>query len=58
MELSNLNSRNLFLAELVNTSSKESLLLLIGDDFNIFRNTCEKNNDKFDDRCPFCLLLS
>lgn len=39
-----------FLAELVQTCRKISLPLLVGGDFNIVRNPCEKNNDKFDAR--------
>lgn len=42
-----------FLAELVNTCSKQSLPFLIGGDFNILRCPSEKNNQNYDDRWPF-----
>lgn len=42
-----------FLTELVRSCRKESLLILIGGDFNIIRNPSEKNNDKYSDKWPF-----
>ena len=42
-----------FLAKLVQACRKMSLPLLIGGDFNIIRNSSEKNNDKFDSRGSF-----
>jgi hypothetical protein len=42
-----------FLTELVQLCSKESLLVLVGGDFNIIRNLQEKNNHRYDDMCPF-----
>jgi hypothetical protein len=45
--------KEIFLAELVHACSKENLPLCIGGDFNIIRNTQEKNNERYDDKCPF-----
>jgi hypothetical protein len=42
-----------FRTELVQACREESLPLCIGGDFNIIRNSSEKNNDKFEDRWPF-----
>ncbi len=42
-----------FLLELVNSFSKEALPMVIGGDFNITRNTMEKNNERYNDRWPF-----
>jgi hypothetical protein len=42
-----------FLAALVRSYRNEKLPLCIGGDFNIMRNSLEKNNDKFDERWPF-----
>ena len=42
-----------FLVELVQACRKISLPLLVGGDFNIVRNPCVKNNDKFDAQWPF-----
>jgi hypothetical protein len=42
-----------FLAEMVNMCSHENLRILIGGDFNIMRNSGEKNNERFNDRWPF-----
>jgi hypothetical protein len=42
-----------FLAEMVNMCSHENLPILIGGDFNIMRNSGEKNNERFNDRWPF-----
>jgi hypothetical protein len=42
-----------FLTELVQACRGECLPLCIGGDFNIIRNTSEKNNDRFDERWPF-----
>jgi hypothetical protein len=41
-----------FLTELVQSCSNENLPLCIGGDFNIIRNSGEKNNDKFEERWP------
>jgi hypothetical protein len=42
-----------FLAELVNMCSHESLLLIVGGDYNILRHPSEKNNDHYQARWPF-----
>ena len=42
-----------FLSELVRICSKETLPIVIGDDFNIIRRPDEKNNDIYNDRWPF-----
>jgi endonuclease/exonuclease/phosphatase family metal-dependent hydrolase len=42
-----------FLTELVQACRGENLSLCIGGDFNIIRNSSEKNNDRFDERWPF-----
>jgi hypothetical protein len=42
-----------FLTELVQSCSDEKLPLCIGGDFNIVRNSSEKNNDRFEERWPF-----
>jgi exonuclease III len=42
-----------FLAEMVRSCSSEKLPLCIGGDFNIMRNSSEKNNDNFEERWPF-----
>jgi hypothetical protein len=42
-----------FLTELVHSCNHERLLLCIGGDFNIIRNSSEENNDKFEERWPF-----
>jgi hypothetical protein len=42
-----------FLADMVNMCSHENLPILIGGDFNIMRNSGEKNNERFNDRWPF-----
>jgi hypothetical protein len=39
-----------FLTELVQVCDNEKLPLCIGGDFNIIRNSSEKNNDRFDCR--------
>jgi hypothetical protein len=38
---------------MVNMCSHENLPILIGGDFNIMRNSGEKNNERFNDRWPF-----
>jgi hypothetical protein len=47
------SSKELFLTELVNMCSHESLPILIGGDFNILRSHKENNNSSYNDRCPF-----
>ena len=42
-----------FLSELVRICEDETLPILVGGDFNIIRRQSEKNNDNFNDRCPF-----
>jgi hypothetical protein len=42
-----------FLTELVQACSSENLPLCIGGDFNIIRNSSEKNNDRFEERWSF-----
>jgi hypothetical protein len=42
-----------FLTELVHSCSHEKLPLCIRGDFNIIRNSNEKNNDRFQERWPF-----
>ena len=42
-----------FLAELAHLCSKETLLMIIGGDFNIIRGPAEKNNTNYDDKWPF-----
>jgi exonuclease III len=42
-----------FLTELVHSCRNERLPLCIGGDFNIIRNSSEKNNDRFEERWPF-----
>jgi hypothetical protein len=42
-----------FLTELVRACQQNLLPTLIGGDFNIMRNSKEKNNDRFSDRWPF-----
>ena len=42
-----------FLAELAHLCLKETLPMIIGDDFNIIRGPVEKNNNNYDDRWPF-----
>uniref|UniRef100_J3KUY4 Reverse transcriptase domain-containing protein n=1 Tax=Oryza brachyantha TaxID=4533 RepID=J3KUY4_ORYBR len=42
-----------FLAELVRACQQNQLPTLIGGDFNILRDSTEKNNDRFNNRCPF-----
>jgi exonuclease III len=42
-----------FPTELVQACRGECLPVCIGGDFNIIRNTSEKNNDRFDERWPF-----
>ena len=43
-----------FLAELAHLCLKETLPMIIGDDFNIIRGPVEKNNNHYyDDRWPF-----
>jgi hypothetical protein len=42
-----------FLTELVQAGSSESLPLCIGGDFNITRNSREKNNARFEEIWPF-----
>lgn len=41
-----------FLTEFVRVCSTETKPLMVGGDFNIIRNTLEKNNDRFDSRWP------
>jgi hypothetical protein len=41
------------LTELVHSCNHEKLPLCIGGDFNIIRNSNEKNNDRFEKRWPF-----
>jgi hypothetical protein len=41
-----------FLAEFANTCSSQTLPLMVGGYFNIIRIPGEKNNDRFDSRCP------
>jgi hypothetical protein len=47
------DKKKTFLAEMVNMCSHENLPILIGGDFNIMRNSGEKNNERFNDRWPF-----
>ena len=47
------NLKENFLAELVNMVSHVTNPILIGGDFNILRNSSEKNNDNFNSRWPF-----
>jgi exonuclease III len=42
-----------FLTELVQACTNEKLPLCLGGDFNIIRNSREKNNDRYDERWPF-----
>jgi exonuclease III len=42
-----------FLTELVQSCNDEKLPLCIGGDFNIIRDSTEKNNDRFEERWPF-----
>jgi hypothetical protein len=42
-----------FLTELVQACDNEKLPLCVGGDFNIIRNSSEKNNVKFEGRWPF-----
>jgi endonuclease/exonuclease/phosphatase family metal-dependent hydrolase len=42
-----------FLTELVEACKGGNLPLCIGGDFNIIRNSSEKNNERFDERWPF-----
>jgi hypothetical protein len=37
----------------VHTCNEETLLILVGGDFNIMRSPREKNNSRYDDRWPF-----
>jgi hypothetical protein len=46
------NKKEEFLSELVHMCSTESEPLLVGGDINIIRSPCEKNNNRFNDRCP------
>jgi hypothetical protein len=46
-----------FLSELVWTYQQNPLPILIGGDYNIMRNNKEKNNDRYNDRWPFCSTL-
>lgn len=48
-----LEFKEAFLNELVQTCAKESIRLLVGCDFNIIRNPQEKNNDKYNDKWSF-----
>ena len=45
--------KSAFLAELVRACQHNPLPTLIGGDFNILRNSKEKNNDRFNCRWPF-----
>ena len=45
-----------FLIELVRACQQNPLPTLIGGDFNIMRNSREKNNDRFSDRWPFLFI--
>jgi len=45
-----------FLTELVRACQQNPLPTLIGGDFNIMRNSREKNNDRFSDRWPFLFI--
>lgn len=45
--------KSAFLAELVRACQHNPLPSLIGGDFNILRNSREKNNDRFNNRWPF-----
>jgi exonuclease III len=42
-----------FLTEMVQICSTDDKPALIGGDFNIIRSHAEKNNDRYNDRCPF-----
>jgi hypothetical protein len=42
-----------FLTELVQSCSHKKLPLCVGGDFNIIRNSNEKNNNRFEVRWPF-----
>jgi exonuclease III len=46
------DQEEMFLNELVNMCSHENLPILMGGDFNILRHSVEKNNDRFNNRCP------
>jgi hypothetical protein len=48
-----IDQKKIFLAEMVNLCSLENIPILIGGDFNIMRNSGEKNNDRFQSRWPF-----
>jgi len=45
-----------FLTELVRACQQNPIPTLIGGDFNIMRNSREKNNDRFSDRWPFLFI--
>jgi hypothetical protein len=47
-----------FLTELVQACDNEKLPLCVGGDFNIIRNSSEKNNVKFEGRWPFLFNAS
>lgn len=45
--------KEVFLIELVHVCSKENLPIVLGGDFNIIKNSSEKNNVRYDNRWPF-----
>lgn len=45
--------KDVFLIELIQLCSKETLPIMIGGDFNIIRGPQEKNNDNYNERWPF-----
>jgi endonuclease/exonuclease/phosphatase family metal-dependent hydrolase len=47
------NFETAFLSKLVRTCQQNPLPTLIGGDFNIMRNSKEKDNDRYSDRWPF-----
>jgi hypothetical protein len=51
------DQKSQFLSKIVRVCSKEALPIVIGDDFNIIRKPDEKNNDNYNDKWQFCLML-
>jgi exonuclease III len=47
------NFKSAFLSELVRACKQNQLPTIIGGDFNIMRQSKEKNNDRFNDHWPF-----
>jgi endonuclease/exonuclease/phosphatase family metal-dependent hydrolase len=47
------NFKTAFLSKLVRTCQQNPLPTLIGGDFNIMRNSKQKDNDRYSDRWPF-----